>query len=48
MARSKRRRRYDVGHEPWLLREYGGAPMWVICLAAVFLVAVGALWLVAG
>jgi hypothetical protein len=47
MARSRRRRRrYDVGHEPWLVREYGGAPMWLILAAAAFLVGVGVLWLV--
>lgn len=44
----RRRRRYEIGQEPWLLREYGGAPMWLICVAAVFLVAVGVLWLIVG
>ena len=47
MARSRRRRRrYEPGQEPWLLREYGGAPVWVICAAAVFLVGVVVLWFV--
>ncbi len=42
----RRRRRYEIGQEPWLLREYGGAPMWLICVAAAFLAAVCVLWLV--
>ncbi|MDR7112886.1 MULTISPECIES: hypothetical protein [Microbacterium] len=46
--RRRRRRRYEIGQEPWLLREYGGAPMWLICVAAVFLVAVAAMWFVMG
>ena len=45
-SRRRRRRRYEVGQEPWLLREYGGAPMWLICAAVAFLAAVCVLWLV--
>ncbi|MFF2487763.1 hypothetical protein ACFVSU_15270 [Microbacterium sp. NPDC058062] len=49
MAKSRRRRRrYEIGQERWLLREYGGAPMWLICIAAGFLAAVGVLWFVMG
>ena len=48
MARSRRRRRYEIGQEPWFLREYGGAPMWLICVALAFLAAVCVLWLVMG
>ena len=38
MGRSRRTRRYAVGQEPWLLREHGGAPTWLI-LAAVLVLA---------
>jgi len=50
MARSRRRRkrRYDIGHEPWLLREHGGAPGWVICLAGAVLIGVGVMWALHG
>ena len=46
--RRRRRRRYAVGQQPWLLREYGGAPMWLLCAAVVFVGAVAVFWLVLG
>ncbi|MDF2563467.1 MAG: hypothetical protein K0R99_4913 [Microbacterium sp.] len=48
MSRRRRahRRRYEDAQEPFLLREYGGAPMWMLLGAAVIAIAVAVFALV--